>query len=614
MMKILLRILLIAVIVANFATVLLPQRTYASTTNITVDGEGVTISGYGHLYSGAPETFVNMQSDDGDTSIYTIAYVAGDYTTTWDFTTLAAGTINSVTIYASVKNSYPVNWYIACRIGGVNYYSTAFTEGATYTTSSYTWTTSPATGSAWTIAELASTQFGFRRSYYAADFTYCSYIYGVVDYTLQLPTSTTVATTSILNTSATFNGTITDDGGATPTNYGWVWDTVSRADPGNTAPAASVYANNWTIGAGTYAEGSFAHATGAVLAADTTYYVRFASQNSDGWAYGSELSFETVGTPSGTTLAATLVGSGVGAGTGTARLNATVTNANGQLCDVRFGYDTVTRASVALYANTTAWVENTYNTGSFPYVDITGLNPATTYYFRVAVRNDAGTGEGAELTFTTPNGINEPTSIIAIPYSDSISLLWVKGSGAVYTFIRYSTGGYPTTTATGTLAVPLLYTNNSYTVTGLTAGTTYYFSAWGQTGALYSAAYETVMSTTLAPGATPITLDTIPTDTSYTAEPSAANVGAIPFWGEWMSNIQTSYGMPLNIMWYVAWLIMCTFVGIIVYNVTTKNLQIALFCELALCGWGVAMGLIMLWPLIFVIIIALGFILYGERR
>lgn len=397
------------------------------------------------------------------------------------------------------------------------------------------------------------------------------------------------------------------------TNYGFVWDTTSRADPGNTAPAASAYANNWTIGAGSYAEGSFSHATGAVLVAGTTYYVRFASQNSVGWDYGDEYEFSTVGTPSGTTMDATLVGSGAGAGTGVARLNAMVTDANGQLCDVRFGYDTVTRANVALYANITAWVEDTYNTGTYPYVDITGLDPATTYYFRVAVRNDAGTGEGAELTFTTPSGVNEPTSIIAIPTATSISLLWVKGSGATYTLIRYSTGSYPTTTATGTLVY--LDTNNSYELTGLDEGTTYYFSAWGKTGALYSAAYTTVLTTTLGYTEPTMNLDgTRPTNTSFTRDPSTTKVGAIPVLGTMISSVATSYTIPEAMLWYFLWILGSSFVGIVMYNITSKNLNVALTATLCCVGLGIYMELVMLWVLFFMLLIGIGWILYGERR
>ncbi len=91
--------------------------------------------------------------------------------------------------------------------------------------------------------------------------------------------------------------------------------------------------------------------------------------------------------------------------------------------------------------------------------------------------------------------------------STSISLSWIPASGSTSTVIRYSTVTYPTTPAGGTAA----YSGslNYATVSGLTAGTTYYFSAWGYDGANYSAT------------STPLALSTLSTTSGDTTIPFA---------------------------------------------------------------------------------------------
>ena len=73
--------------------------------------------------------------------------------------------------------------------------------------------------------------------------------------TTTTPTVTTQAVDEITTTTGDGNGNITDTGGADVTERGFVYDTTSRTDPGNTSPAASDYPNvkNET---GTYSTGT----------------------------------------------------------------------------------------------------------------------------------------------------------------------------------------------------------------------------------------------------------------------------------------------------------------------------------------------------------------------
>ena len=107
--------------------------------------------------------------------------------------------------------------------------------------------------------------------------------------TIEAPTLTTSAATSITTTTATLNGEITVTGGENADIRGFVYDTATHGDPGNVAPAASAYSANWTE------NGSFGAATFSTsvtgLSPGTTYYFRSVGHNSAGYAYSAEGTF-----------------------------------------------------------------------------------------------------------------------------------------------------------------------------------------------------------------------------------------------------------------------------------------------------------------------------------
>ena len=94
------------------------------------------------------------------------------------------------------------------------------------------------------------------------------------------PTVTTQAVSSIEKTTATGNGNITDDGGATATR-GMCWDTSA------TPTITDSHATNGT------GEGAYTVAMTS-LVAGTKYYVRAYATNSEGTSYGSEVNFTTL--------------------------------------------------------------------------------------------------------------------------------------------------------------------------------------------------------------------------------------------------------------------------------------------------------------------------------
>ncbi len=99
----------------------------------------------------------------------------------------------------------------------------------------------------------------------------------------KLPTVSTSSVTGITETTATCGGNVTADGGADVTARGVCWST--NANP-------TISGSHSTDGTGT---GSFTSSiTG--LTANTTYHVRAYATNSEGTAYGDELSFTTQNT------------------------------------------------------------------------------------------------------------------------------------------------------------------------------------------------------------------------------------------------------------------------------------------------------------------------------
>jgi len=141
--------------------------------------------------------------------------------------------------------------------------------------------------------------------------------------------------------------------------------------------------------------------------------------------------------------------------------------------------------------------------------EITGLEPGTLYHFRAVARYGASSYTyGSDITFFTVSGTipGAPTGFGASASATEITLSWTPGAGASQTLIRYSTDTYPTSPSSGVQ----LYLGSGTTVThtGPAPGTTYYYSAWGESGGLYSENYATTWAALGAPG-------TLPNPTSF---------------------------------------------------------------------------------------------------
>lgn len=599
----------ILVLIITAAVLFAAVPVFAATSDKAIEAAGSQATG-GAYYGGAAD-YTNLNSDDGNTTYLQFQGVGTGYRSynMVDFSTSNAE-INSVTLYykSYQEDSGQSNTTAYARVSSNNYYGDINNGSGSGRTLSYTWTTNPATGTAWTNTTLNAAEFGIRYASGSSGGNWqITYLYITVDYDpVSAPDVTTDAADDITPTSATLNGTIDDDNGATLTNYGFVWGNEERADPGNTAPSASAYDSNYEAGAGSYSEGAIERATGATLSEGTTYYYRAAAYNSEGWAYGDEVEFSTIGDPSGNTTAATNVTSA------TARLNASVTDDGGQACDIRFGYGESSETAIDDYDFQTSWDTDAWDTGEFPYETVTSLSTSTLYYFRVAIRNDAGTTLGDELQFTTESGVFEPTEVTAIPGDDSISLLWVKDAAA-YTLVKYSTGDYPADTDEGEEGY--FDTGTSVTIEDLDPSTTYFISLWGYTDGVFSSGDPLqVLTTTLAYGETDTTEYTPPSNDTWNQTPDATKFQNIP----WLSTllqetVADPYEIPFATVAYTFWLFLSAGVPIKVYN-SRHNIFQTIVLAAIIVGIGAWLGLMMLWIIFALLIIAAGFTYFAERR
>jgi len=135
----------------------------------------------------------------------------------------------------------------------------------------------------------------------------------------------------------------------------------------------------------------------------------------------------------------------------------------------------------------------------------TGLSPGTAYYFRVSSYNAGGESPQSQYVTATTN-IAAPTDVTAtVVSSSSIKISWTAVSGATGYYVYRSESANGTYTKLTTSSISTEENGRSYTVTGLSSATTYYFkvSAYDSAGETSQSSYT--YATTLLPTPTGIT-------------------------------------------------------------------------------------------------------------
>ncbi|MDM7998892.1 MAG: carboxypeptidase regulatory-like domain-containing protein [Dehalococcoidia bacterium] len=278
---------------------------------------------------------------------------------------------------------------------------------------------------------------------------------------LTVPAVETKAATSILTTSAVLNGDLTSMGANDNVTVSFEWDTDSVEPYANETPGQVVTAT-----------GPFSF-TLSGLTKDTPYYFRAkAVGNVDPTPfYGGQMSFTTgVEQPSVTTSAASNLA------VGSATLNGNLTSlGTASTVDVYFQWGTDTS-----YGSTTTPQPMTA-AGAFSD-NITGLTPNTLYHFRSVADGDGDPVYGEDMTFTALGAAptvttGAATSVAATTATLNGNLTSLGTASSVIVSFEWGTtdgGPYSNVTDNQTMTGTGTFSAN---VTGLVAGTTYYYRA-----------------------------------------------------------------------------------------------------------------------------------------
>jgi len=384
------------------------------------------------------------------------------------------------------------------------------------------------------------------------------------------PTMTTQAATGVQMDSATLNGVVTDDGGATCTVW-FEWGLTT--DYGNSTPTISGLSTSDIFYYGL-----------TNLEPGTTYHYRAIGQNSAGIGFGGDQSFLTTAptTPTVRTDAASSVGAHQ------ATLNATVLTDGGVECEVRFQYG-LTDA----YGTDTEWVAGYTKNQAFNKL-LSTLTIDETYHFRAQVKNAGGTGSGDDATFTTI--FTAPTNFRAKAISSTtVNLEWAKSGDGTY--IKYKQNGFPIDRADGD---PVYFGSEAFSsISGLMAGTTYYFRAWAWAeGDVWAEGYADDVGTTQAivPAGeeeSPEMVKTPEEPQTWFQPPSGAAIEKMPFYESFV-DLAEHYEMPEGTMWLTIALSATILVPVIAFAVVRKAFVAVVVGGLTIAGCSI-LGMAPLW-------------------
>lgn len=318
------------------------------------------------------------------------------------------------------------------------------------------------------------------------------------------PTVTTSAITGITTTSANGGGNVTSDGGASVTARGIVWGT----SPSPSLPGLG----NTTDGTGT---GSFSSSIPGTLSPQTQYHVRAYATNSVGTGYGSNVSFYTLSNQP-TAQADNLIASAVSSSQidltwdaatfptsgatvkGYVLLRAThpstptFTASNGQAPSAGVGVivsSSITDPSIT-YSNTGLAAGTTYNYLLIPYC-WDGTNAGTYHYLTSGAQTASATTFSASCSEPTIqvgslniSGITTSTMNISWTLGNGNRTIIIVKEGSAVDEWPVSGNAYTAGATFGTGAnlgsfnyVCYYGTGTSFTLTGLTPGTTYHIAA-----------------------------------------------------------------------------------------------------------------------------------------
>ena len=337
------------------------------------------------------------------------------------------------------------------------------------------------------------------------------------------PTVSTNSASNLSRTGAQLNGYANPGGDATT-----AWFRYGPASPGtcnDTWGTRTPATGGTSLGSGT-SNASFSQTVSGLLPGVTYYYCALA-KNSQGLSWGSVQTFITPSAPTATTVFATYITNTTAQLNGLGNPNRAATSGwfryaltDPGTCDDKFGSRAPLSGGTALGSDI---YDQSYSQA------ISGLSPATTYYYCAIVQSSEGTAYGTILTFTTAT-VPVATTNPATGISATTATLNGAGNPNAATasgWFRYSasnpgscndsfgtrtpsSGG--TNLGSGAASMPF-----TYSLSGLTPGTTYYYCAIVSN--TYGNAYGTVQTF-----ATPANAPTVTTSGAYNLSRTSATL------------------------------------------------------------------------------------------
>ncbi len=264
------------------------------------------------------------------------------------------------------------------------------------------------------------------------------------------PTAITGPVATVAATTANVSGTVNPNGSATT----WQFEYGKTTSYGTSTAATNAGAGTANIGVSSTFSG---------LTAGTTYHYRLvASSTAGGTADGADGIFTTTSGPAVVTAPASAVS------TSSATLNGSV-NPNGLPTTYTFEYGKTTK-----YGTTTP--TGNVGSGSAPTnvsASISGLTAGQVYHFRLDATSDAGTVQGADMSFTPSGGPTVTTEAASSITSTSARLNGTvnpNGLATTYYFDYGTSTAYGSKTAVATAGAGTTAKSVSATVTGLGPG------------------------------------------------------------------------------------------------------------------------------------------------
>ena len=381
--------------------------------NVTADG-GAAVFSRGVCWSTSPNpTIYNNRTSDGNstgafnstmtglvagTTYYVRAYATNSAGTSYGnqqtFVTLELPTVTTSSI-SSITASSAVSGGIVTNDGG----SAVTARGVCWSTSpaptimnSITIDSNGAGAYVSNIAGLVSGTTYYVRAY-ATNIVGTAYGTERTFTTQQVPVLTTDTVVAIIDTAATFKGTVAANGDSQVLERGFCW---------STSPSPTVADDTVRAGSGL---GAYQKSVNT-LASGTTYYLRAYATSAIGTGYGREIVFHTNGAP-------TVVTDSMGIVTTTSAVfNGRVTYNGGDSVLAR-GFCWSTFPNPTLSDNT---ISRGSGMGSFTST-VSQLSPGTVYYLRAYATNSYGTGYGNQIAFSTVNPAFSVSEVRTIGFS-----------------------------------------------------------------------------------------------------------------------------------------------------------------------------------------------------